>query len=304
MNLQPISDTTGTSADDAVSGDSVGSPIVGRAAGVPYVAMPPASEPTESTPVVIAWHLMDPPRTEAAFAAALPLDGLDAWRIYLGLPLMGSRLPAGGFEEFMRLGAEDAVMNLYGPVCRQAAEEFPVAYAEFRDRLGLGSAATIGVLGGSHGAAVALTVLAERPMAIEAAVLVSPLVQLRPIVKAAGEQYGVTYAWSEESETVADQIDFVARAGEVGREEPAVRLVVGAGDHAEAVLQPAASLRDALADRYARADRVDLVTIEGMEHALADGPGMEPAPQLPHAAAVDRHAVEWLQRHLRPQSSR
>ena len=131
---------------------------------------------------MIAWHLMDPPRTEAALAAALPLDGLDAWRIYLGLPMMGSRLPEGGFDEFMRLGSEDAVMNLYGPVCRQAAEEFPRAYAELSHRFGFG-AGPIGVLGGSHGAAVALTVLAERPMAIAAAVLVSPLIQLRPIVE-------------------------------------------------------------------------------------------------------------------------
>ncbi len=45
---------------------------------------------------MIAWHLMDPPRTAAAFAAALPLQGLDAWRVYLELPLCGSRLPAGG----------------------------------------------------------------------------------------------------------------------------------------------------------------------------------------------------------------
>jgi alpha-beta hydrolase superfamily lysophospholipase len=168
---------------------------------------------------------------------------------------------------------------------------------ELRDRFGF-DAAAVGVLGGSHGAAVALTVLAERPMPIHAAVLVSPLVQLRPIVKAAGEHYGMTYAWSEASEAVADQIDFVARAAEVGRDEPAVRLVVGANDHVDAVQGPAATLRDALADRYAKADRVDLVTIEGMEHALAEEPGLEPAPQLPHAAEVDRHAVRWFQEHL------
>jgi hypothetical protein len=64
--------------------------------------------------------------------------------------------------------------------------------------------------------------------------------------------------------------------------------------------EPAAALRDALARRYAEADRVDLVTIPGMGHALADEPGLEPAPQNAHVAEVDRHAVRWLRRHLAP----
>jgi hypothetical protein len=34
---------------------------------------------------------MDAPRNEAAFAAALPLDELDAWKVYLGLPTFGAR---------------------------------------------------------------------------------------------------------------------------------------------------------------------------------------------------------------------
>jgi hypothetical protein len=50
---------------------------------------------------VVVWHLMDPPWTEAAFAAALLLAGLEAWRTYLGLPLSGSRMPPGGAEELL-----------------------------------------------------------------------------------------------------------------------------------------------------------------------------------------------------------
>lgn len=30
---------------------------------------------------MMVWHLTDQPRTKATFAAALPLSGLDAWRI-------------------------------------------------------------------------------------------------------------------------------------------------------------------------------------------------------------------------------
>ena len=277
--------------------------VVGTAAGVPFVAVPPDSAPTDQTPVVVAWHLMDAPRTETAFAAALPLAGLDAWRIYLGLPKFSSRLPDGGLDEIMRQGYEDAVMNLQGPVSEQAAAEFPAAYAELQERLGLRTG-PVGVLGGSLGAAVALTLLAERPIAIDAAVLVSPMVQLHPAVEALGEFFGVTYPWSTESLAVAQRMDFVARAEQVGRDEPAIQLVVGADDHPTGFQEPAARLRDALAASYADPDRVELITVASMPHALAEEPGLEPAPQVPHAGEVDRHAARWFQTHLASTRSR
>jgi hypothetical protein len=43
---------------------------------------------------------------------------------------------------------------------------------------------------------------------------------------------------------------------------------------------------------------VDWQIVPGMAHALADEPGTEPAPQTPHAAAVDRLAVDRLSAHL------
>src|SRR5687768_16775494 len=108
MNEKPTSSITGTTAN-----------------GVPFLVAP-ASRP--DAPVVLAWHLLDPPRTEAAMAAALPLAGLGAWKIYLGLPLSGSRMPAGGVEEIQRLGMEDAVLNLFWPIQQQALAEFPDAF--------------------------------------------------------------------------------------------------------------------------------------------------------------------------------
>src|SRR5262245_3148723 len=63
----------------------------GEAAGVPFVAIPPQSK-RDQTPTVVIWHMHDPPRSETAMAAALPLQGLDAWRVYLGVPLSGTRL--------------------------------------------------------------------------------------------------------------------------------------------------------------------------------------------------------------------
>ena len=273
-------------------------PLTGAAAGVPFLAFPPDSGPRADAPIVVAWHLMDPPRTEAAFAATLPLDGLDAWRIYLGLPMCGSRSPAGGFDELMRLAFQDAVLNLHGPVATQGAGEFPAALAELRSILDLGDG-PLGLLGGSMGAAIAQTVLADGAFAVAAAVLVSPLVQLQSVVDAMSRRYDVTYEWSAASLAVARRLDFVARTEEIASHgQPAVLLVVGADDDEAGFHRPAAGLHESLAARYADPSRTALVTIPGMAHALAPEPGVEPAPQTPHAAEVDRQAVAWLQHHL------
>ena len=83
-------------------------PITGTTSnGVPFLAIPPTGD-RATAPIVVLWHLMDPPRTEAAFAAALPLDGLDAWKLYLGLPGFGPRSPEGGLDEIMGKLATDA----------------------------------------------------------------------------------------------------------------------------------------------------------------------------------------------------
>lgn len=273
-------------------------PFVGRAAGVPFVAKPPFTWSHEAAPIVVAWHLMDPPRTEAAMAAALPLEGLDAWRVYLGLPMSGSRLPAGGVDEIMRLGTEDAVLNLYDPIITGAAAEFPAALADLRQQLGMRSA-IVGLLGGSAGAAVAQLIMAEGDMDVGAAVLVSPLVQLRPTVAAVGRYFGVDYSWTNASNRVADRLDFVARASEIAerQHEPPIMMIVGDADDAE-FLESARAMHAELDRVYADPDRVRLVTIGGMPHALADEPGIDPAPQNANAAEVDVFAVQWLREHL------
>jgi predicted esterase len=259
--------------------------VAGTAAGVPYVLRPPATQRADA-PLVLAWHLMDAPRTERAFASALPLEGLDAWRVWLGLPLCGSR--ALDPEEAMRLAFADAVLNIHGPANEQAVAELPAALAELRDEHGIGDG-PVAVLGGSAGAGVAGAVVVEKVLPVRAAVLVSPLVQLRPVVTVLARQFGIDYRWTPESEAVADRMDLVARAA--GFAGTPVRLVVGADDNADAFLHPAEHLRDALT---AGGTAADLHVIEGMGHALAEEPGLDPAPQTAPAARVDALAVAWL----------
>jgi pimeloyl-ACP methyl ester carboxylesterase len=257
----------------------------GVAAGVPYVLRAPAGRRVDA-PVVLAWHLMDAPRTEAAFAAALPLEGLDAWRIYFGLPLCGSRSP--GDEEVMRRAFAEPVLQMHDPVNADAVAELPAAFAAVRAEHGIGDG-PVGVLGGSAGAGVAGGVALAGDVPVRAAVLVSPLVQLRPAVAYLGRLFGRPYEWTPESDAVADRMDLVARADELG--DLPVRAIVGEEDDADAFLHPAQALAKAL-------PAGEVLTVPGMGHALAEEPGLEPAPQTPHAAEVDAHAVAWFRQHL------
>lgn len=266
--------------------------VTGTAAGVPYVLRPPAT-PRADAPVVLAWHLMDAPRTERAFAAALPLEGLDAWRLYPGLPLCGSRSP--GFEEIMRLGREEPVLNLHGAVNAQAVAELPAFLDALRAAHGTGSG-PLAVVGGSAGAGIAGAAIVEKVVEARAAVLISPLLQLRPVVaqQLAGF-FGMDYRWTPASEAVGDRMDLLARSDELG--DTPVRCIVGAQDAAEAFLYPAGRLRDLLRERGVRSD---LHVIDGMGHALAEEPGVEPAPQTPQAAQVDALTVAWLAQAFEP----
>lgn len=245
--------------------------------GVPCVVVPPESGRSDA-PVVVAWHLADPPRTETAMAAALPLTGLDAWRIYLGLPMHSSR--SIDPEEYMRLGFEDAVVNMFGPITAQARAEFPAAYAELADRFGFSG--PLALLGGSLGSAVAQLVTIDRDDVV-AEVLVSPVATLRSIVAANERRFGVTYPWHPAATEIADELDFVARADET---TVPVQIIVGERD------DPA--IRDAAAELGKALRHADLVTVADMPHELADAQDQP----LPHAATVDGLAVEWLRRYL------
>ena len=269
-------------------------PIRGDAAGVPFVALPPDGT-ADRAPLVVAWHLASPPRSETAMAAALPLRGLPAWRVYLGLPMLGRRLPEGGLDEYFRLFREDMVLNVFEPVVSRAVEELPAALGELRDRLPLADG-PLGLVGGSTGAWVAQSALTETDLPASAVGLVSPAIRLESVVARYERMWEFEYQWGERSRAVAERLDFVARADEIAERGVATLLVLGAEDDEQGFHEPAAELRQALSRRSPK--RTALVEIPGMGHPLADEPGLQPAPQTPHASQVDAALVDWLHRHL------
>ena len=275
-------------------------PVSGVAAGVPYVALPPAGRPDgrEPAPLIVAWHLNDPPRSAAAMASALPLSAVGAWRVYLDLPMHGRRQLPGGLEEFMRLGYQDAVLKAFEPQVSQATEEFPAVLAELRARLPV-TDGPIGVMGASIGTLPAQLVMAGGAAQVSTAALISPVIQLAEVVAANERRFGVSYPWSEASRAVAARFDFVSRAREIAARDPqpAILLVTGAEDDPAFPLQ-AQRLHSELRQRYGDPGRVGLTTVPGMRHAFAAEPGIEPAPQTAEAKLVDAAVTDWFSRHL------
>jgi pimeloyl-ACP methyl ester carboxylesterase len=271
-------------------------PITGTAAGVPFTALPPTVPIEGPAPLVVTWHMMDAPRTDAAFAAALPLTTVPAWRVHLGMPWCGARTFDGGRAESQR----DPMMRYVDPVVRQAADEFPGALAELRDKLPVDSG-PIGVIGGSLGGAVALCALARQQTPIAVAGLVNAAIRARSVVGLVAASVGRPYVWNDESRAAADRLDFVSLARGIAARTPQPPLLVISGELDYPVFRAdAAELVDAVRERYADAGHVQLVTVPGLAHPLAEQPGLEPAPQLPVARLVDEALADWFVRHLMP----
>ena len=255
--------------------------IRGTAAGVPFLARPP-EHPAASTPLLVGWHLMDPPRSEAAMAAAVPMAAVPAWRVYLGLPDHGDRAPADGQREITRRAAEDYVLKLIDPIVSAASAEFPPALHALRAQLGADG--PLGLFGGSAGGAVALQVLTEQDVEVTAAALVNPVVQLERVADGVAKWFGTPYPWTAESRAAAARLDFVARAGELAKRRPDLALLLVRGDQDEPEFrEPLGELAPALG--------AELIDIPGMEHGLA---------AEADAKRVDAAFSDWFRRYLTP----
>ncbi|MEV0764318.1 prolyl oligopeptidase family serine peptidase [Nocardia sp. NPDC050435] len=264
-------------------------PITGTAAGVPFTALPPEGVDGPA-PLLVAWHMLDAPRSDAAFAAALPLTGVPAWRVYLGMPLCGARMVNGTMDAGLERVHRDPLRAYADFMISSAADEFPAALAELRTQLPLDDT-PVSLLGGSLGGGVALLTLARAELPVRAVALVNPAIRARSTVALIERFTERPYPWDADAHTVADRLDFVARAGEIGDRAPL--LVVSGEQDAPEFRTDAADLVTALRSHGATAD---LTTVPDLAHPLADEPGIDPAPQLPHAKAVDDILTAWFTR--------
>lgn len=266
--------------------------ITGTAAGVPFTALPPEGVDGPA-PLVVTWHMLDAPRTDAAFAAALPMRGVPAWRVHLGMPMCGARMVDGNLDAAVALAREDALLSFLAPFVRQAAAELPAALAALREQLPVNDTPPA-IVGGSLGGSVALQVLVAAEVPVAAVALVNPAVRVGSAVELVEGLAGHPYVWTDAAHRTAAELDFVARVADLAAQPPLL-LVSGELDHAR-FRADAVELVDAL---RARSGDVELVTVPGLAHPLADEPGLEPAPRRPTAEAVDDVLTGWLRARLR-----
>ncbi|MFI1465415.1 alpha/beta hydrolase family protein [Nocardia carnea] len=269
--------------------------ITGTAAGVPYTALPPDGRGDAPAPLIVSWHMLDAPRSDAAFAAALPMTAVPAWRVHLGMPMCGARMVDGRVDAVLELARQDPLLANLAPFAQQAADEFPAALAALREQLPV-EEGPVSILGASLGGTVALQVLCTESIPIRHVALVNPAVRIRSVVPLTEGITGHPYEWTAEAERIADRLDFVARAAEL-TVAPPLLVVSGEEDHPD-LRADAAALVDTVKHRYAQPDNAELVSVPNLAHPLADEPGLEPAPQRPDAKAVDDILTRWFRRQL------
>ncbi|GAA0989804.1 MULTISPECIES: alpha/beta hydrolase family protein [Nocardiopsidaceae] len=269
-------------------------PVTGTAAGVPFLALPPATGDLPA-PLVVGLHAFEPPRAEASLAGTLPMAALPAWRIHLGLPLFGARLPEGGVPEVNRRGERDHLVDLFAPVVEQAAAELRAAVSELRSAFPV-TDAPVGLAGVGAGAAAVLLALAEGRMPVGAAAVVNPVVDPALVVTARARRDGTPYRWTDRALQARARLDFVGRADEISRGRVPLLVVNGGLDDVVAPEQGGA-LCDALAG-HAPEHALRHIVVPDLAHAIGPEPGLEPGRPTPAGVLADRALTEWFHRHL------
>lgn len=258
---------------------------------VPFVAFPPERT---ARGVILLWHGADPPRTEEALAAAVPMKSVPAWRLYLGMPGHGRRSPEGGVEEIMRLAGEDALTLLFRPRIEGALSELPEAVHDIRNQLDLDAALPLGIFGFSQGGSAALLAVSRRILPFKAAVTFGAVVDFVLFMNAMADYFGMTYEWTDERRALAAHLSAAGRARTLAENGAAILFGVGAEDP-NPTLEPAERLVKEIRNEGGKAE---LRILPSVAHAFVDEPGEAAAPQRPQAHAVDELASAWFNQYF------
>jgi len=261
--------------------------------GVPFLALPP-DDPASAKALIILWHGADPPRTEEALAAAVPLSTVPAWRVYLGMPGHGARTPPGGFEEIMRLAAEDAITLVYQPRIEGALAELPEALNDVRTGLGIDSSLPMGIFGFSQGGAAALLAVSRQVLPLKAAATYGAVVDMIALIDTLSSCYGMSYEWTPERKALAEQMSTVHRADALAASGAALLLAAGAADPL-----PVQAVSEELAEEIrTRGGTAEYRVLPDLPHGFVDEPGEQAATQGTAARTIDDLISSWFLEHL------
>lgn len=277
--------------------------MVRTLAGVPVVLRPPEPpQGDERAPLLLLWHGFGPPANEHALAKTLPLLSVPAWRAYLGLPHLGSRLPEGGVDELLRRQRDDWLLNLFLPIVDEAVHELPRFISALRQELGLAHNSPLGIFGFSAGGTAALLALAESQEQFAAAAAYNPATDVSANMASYEKSVG-PYTWTESSRAAAQRLDLAARAPAIARGKQPPALLLLAGAHDETVPpEHSARLYTVLQPYYETEDRLSLDIIPELHHHIGPIPN-EPFPlPVTDANPVEQRLIIWFQRYLTSRS--
>jgi pimeloyl-ACP methyl ester carboxylesterase len=227
--------------------------ITGEAAGVRFVATPPTGD---SRRLVVVWHLLGEPGSPEAMAEALPLAGVDAWRLYAALPAWGE--------------GPDPVLDGYVPLVETAVAAMPALVAAARD---WGCDGPVDLVGGSAGGHVALTTALRRVVEVRRLAVVNPAVRVQAVVEASIAIGALdSYTWTDAARAAVEPWDVLARAGQL---DVPLLLVRGEDEY------PA--FRPVQAALCAAAPNARLVDVPGLAHMLVTAQDV-----------VDAEVTAWL----------
>ena len=224
-----------------------------------------------SMPPIVLWHGFGPPASELEMMSRFPLDEVPAIKVYLGLPLFGTRAPAGGQDNLVRRQKEDLARLVFEPVVWGTVNELPSVVRALVRHGCMKPAEEISLLGFSAGGTAALISLAEHKVKVRSAVVLNPSPGLSASIHAFERATGLAYAWTDASRQRAKRSDIADRAADIARDPrpPALLVIAGAEDKTIAP-EDLGSFENAMTLRYARigaADHFQYVVVEGLSHS-------------------------------------
>lgn len=181
---------------------------------------------------IILWHGLGPPKSPLELMQALPLDDVPALKIYLGLPLSGSRAPVETADSLANRQAKDFATLLFQPVVLGAAAELKSAIQALQHLGCIASGEKIGLFGFSAGGTAALVALADRNSELSAVVTLNAPIGLTDNIHALEQATGTRYQWTSPAGDLRKRSDVIHRPRAIasGSPPPALLQIHGAKD--------------------------------------------------------------------------
>ena len=247
--------------------------------------------------MLLLYHGFGQPSSPQELARAFPLSGTNTVGVYVNLPLIAERQPAGGADALQELQLRDFVNGLYFRSIDQAVNEMPVIVNHVAARYRMDISSGIDLFGFSAGGSAVLFALIETRLPITSVVVVNAPLSVRQNVESWEGALHRSFNWDSASERAANRFDVIQHAHDIASRRPAPDILMMQADEDEHLALPPSqlaltALRDAYRDGHQTA-RVELEILKGQKHSSVFDSG-----------EVRASAFAWLARSSKPNSER